>query len=228
MATNRTQLEVQAKDFEQLTLANAELRAHIDLISKKLEQYDSAHTQFSTSNISKKINEVEELLEERTNRQLRQTLVFRGVREVEDESWEDTSEIIAKLISKNLGISSNKAHDMLNRVHRGKPANINKNSPRPIYAALFKWHDCEELVEGFRDLNINQKSSIRVSYMYGPKTSLRRGLALVERKNLKDSGAIISGYLAYPARLFGKTPGSNNYKLIKDFSNHEVTLNPKN
>ena len=116
---------------------------------------------------------------------------------------------------------------MFNRVHRGRPARDN-NSPRPIYAALFKWVDCEDLVECYKNLNIEKKSSIRVSYLYGPRTTFRRNLALVERKRLKDSGIITSGYLEFPAKLFGKTPGGDDYKLIKDFSKQEVIFKSKN
>ena len=224
VADNRTQLETQATKMEELCLANEELRLHIDSLSEKIEQFESENSKFSSSDIINKITEVEERLESRTNRQLRQTLVFKGVRETEDESWDDTFDIIAGITSKHLGISKQKALSMFNRVHRGRPAKNDNNSPRAIYANLFKWYDCEELVDCFKKLNIENKSSVRVSYHYGPRTSYRRNLALVERKRLKDSGVITSGYLEFPAKLFGKSRGSDKYKLVKDFSKEEVVF----
>ena len=228
VANNKIQFELQAKEIEHLSTANDELRAHIDQISQKLDHFELAQNQPSSTDFSQKLKDVEERLEERTNRQLRQTLVFRGVRETNNESWEDTFDIITKIISKNLGISTRSAESMFNRVHRGKPTrNGDINSPRPIYAAMFKWHDCENIIDEFRGLNISKKSSIRVNYMFGPLTSARRNLALLERKKLKESGVIISGYLSYPAQLFGKIPGSDEYKLIRDFSKDEVILKTK-
>ena len=229
ITNNQIQFDLQAKELQKLSLANDELRANIDLISQKLEDIETAQNQYSSTEVSKKIKEVEERLEERTNRGLRQTLVFRGVREQKNESWEDTFEIVVEIIAKNMGISQNSARSMLNRVHRGRPSdNADNNSPRPIYAAMFKWYDCENIIDEFRDLNIHKKSSIRVSYMYGPLTTKRRGLALIERKRLKELGVIVSGYISYPAKLFAKVPGGDKYNMIKDFSSHEVTFNPRN
>ena len=220
---NKITCETQAKALDDLSLANAQLSAQLDSLTQKFEELSSGNVQSPPLlDFSKKLVEIEERVEERTNRQLRQTLVFRGIPEKGNESWEDTFEIVSRNISKNLGISVSKAEDMLNRVHRGRSADNNK--PRPIYAALYRWNDCEQISDKFRDLNIRKQSSIRVSYMFGPRTTQRRNMALMERKKLKDSGAIISGYLQYPAKLFGKVPNSDEYILIKDFSNEEVAF----
>ena len=221
---NKIVFEAQAKELAELLVANAELQSNLDTLAQKFEEFSSGHVQSPPPlDFTKKLVEVEERLEERTNRQLRQTLVFTGIPEEKNESWDDTFDLLARTISKNLGISFNKAGNMLNRVHRGRPTD-NLNKPRPIYAALYRWSDCEDILEEFRSLNISRKSSIRASYKYGPRTTQRRNLALMERKNLKDTGVISSGYLQYPAKLFGKVVGSQKYTLIKDFSNHEITF----
>ena len=228
VTNNKSLIDAQANEISVLTNANVKLRSHLDELSNKLDQLALHQDQSAPSNFTEKLIQVEERLEERTNRQLRQTLVFKGIQEQKNESWEDTFEILAEKISKILDISTRSAQDMLNRVHRGKPSsNRNLNSPRPIYAALHKWRDCEELREAFRDENVKGNCTIKVDFMFGPKTTLRRNLALLERKNLKASGTIVAGYLAYPARLMGKAPGTNNYILIEDFSDREVSLKSK-
>ena len=224
---NQQEIELQANKITVLESTNMELRSSIDDLSSKLENLVSGELQsHQPSDFKQQLNEVEERLEERTNRQLRQTIIIKGIKELDNETWEDTKDLVSNQIAKNLGISTRVADDMLNRVHRGKHSEnpLDHNKPRPIYALLHKWHDCEEILEVFRTLNINRKSSVRAEYMFGPKTTIRRNMALFERKQLKESGKIISGYISYPARLLGKYPGSNKYVLVKDFSNHEVKL----
>ena len=51
----------------------------------------------------------------------------------------------------------------------------------------------------------------------------------MKRKSLKTSGEIISGYIAYPARLMVKRPGASrndNYILYEDFSKIEYAPEP--
>lgn len=95
-------------------------------------------------------------MEDRTNRQLRQTIVITGVEELQDESWDDTRELLAEEISKGLKNSFNSADKMLNRVHRGSRSRDPKyeNMPRKIFAALYCWSDCEHIINSFRDLII--------------------------------------------------------------------------
>ena len=228
---NNTQISDQNEEIIELKKANAELSSRIDALSNKLDNLDPGKSNYDITNVSKKVQEIEERLEERTNRQLRQTLIIRGIQEVPNETWDDTKDLVAKAISKNTDVSFQEATNMLNRVHRGRPNPKNKNQPRPIYMALHKWEDCEFIVDEFRDLNINRRSTIRVEYMYGPLTSIRRNAALLKRKTLKDEGSIISGYLQFPAKLFVKRRGANRddpYEFYHDYSNLKVELRPRN
>ena len=45
-------------------------------------------------------NNLENRIEERTNRQLRKTLIIKGIPEKNNESWKDTTNLLAKTISK--------------------------------------------------------------------------------------------------------------------------------
>ena len=180
---------------------------------------------------TKNIGDLTERVEERTNRQLRNTLVFKGIPDVEGEkdqgskSWHITRQLLANKIAENIdGLDEEVAFKLLERVHRGKESKFNKGR-RPIYAKLFDWNDCEKIKECFRFANMeNRELNIYCEQMYGPRTRFRRNKAFIERKALKDDNKIVSGFVAYPAKLMVKYTRnkSEQYTQIKDFSKVEV------
>lgn len=179
----------------------------------------SAGGQFDQAKLEERLNEIEERIEERTNRQLRQTLVFRGVPELASEKkWSDTDKVLASAIGNALQCD---AHEMINRCHRtGDPKYFTEaGRARPIAAAMYSWKDCENIIDAFRK---DQRSKIFVDYKYGPRTTRRRNLAMMLRKELKQKGEIKQAYVSYPAKLMGKRDGDLRYKLIKDFSKESV------
>ena len=117
---------------------------------------------------------------------------------------------------------------MLERVHRAAPnPHYKGTAPRPIFTAIYYWPDAEQLVEAFRKANINQTTTTySCDFKYGPLTSKRRSLAFKERKKLKNEGTIISGYVAFPARLMVKTSNREGakYHCHKDFSKEKVVF----
>ena len=228
---NKIEIDNQKDEIIELKKENNELSLRIDVFYQKLDNLVPDEINLDSSNVASRVHEIEERLESRTNRQLRQTLILRGIQELRDETWDDTKQLVAKAISKNTEVSYKCAENMINRVHRGKQNPRNHNQPRPIYMALHKWEDSEYIVEAFRDLNINKKSSIRAEYMFGPLTTIRRNAALLKRKELKEAGLIVSGYIQFPARLMTKKAGARRdekYELFKDFSYEKVELKPRN
>ena len=111
--------------------------------------------------------EVEEQIEDRTNRQLRKTLVFQDIVEAPDEkTWKDTKEVLADRIGKALNISHEKANSIIDRCHRGgnKKFYLEKNKCRPTFAAMHKWDDCEDICQVSR-----RTKHFNSDYKYGPK-----------------------------------------------------------
>ena len=191
-----------------------------------------------------RISAIEERVEERTNRQLRKTLVFKGIQPAPSDSdnedtnhaattpraststrepWKVTENLVRKQIAKICKLEFEQTN-MIERCHRGaRSASYKGTGPQPIYAAIYDWKDCELIIEKFRLHNMsNPTSPIRVEYKYGPLTTKRRNLAMAERKRLKDNGDIISAYVAYPAKLMVKSTRSEKYKLQQDFSQAKV------
>ena len=167
-----------------------------------------------------RINSIQERIEERTNRSLRQTMVFRGIPGKPKESWASTTRNLATSIGEALDISDSKARGMINRAHRGgKKKNV-------IFANFFRWEDTEEIIKAFREWNIEEpERKIFVDYKYGPLTTIRRSDALALRKELKSSKTIVSGYVRYPAGLMVKyTNDDEIYTLHKDFSKEKVVF----
>ena len=173
---------------------------------------------------------LEEQIESRTNRQLRKTLVFKGIPETPKEatgskkrtgeSWAETEEIVRKKMAEICNISEEASYRYIERCHRANNSKNYKGSgPRPIFAAFYDWKDSEFVINEFRKNNINDPTCrISAEQKFGPMTTMRRNQALVLRKKLKEEGTIVSGYVAFPARLMVKKPGGDNYYEEKDFS----------
>ena len=72
----------------------------------------------------------------------------------------------------------------------------------------------------------NPSCRIYAEQKFGPKTTLRRNMALVMRKQLKNDNGILNGYVAYPARLMVKTSAIKGAKYVckQDFSKEEVAF----
>ena len=179
------------------------------------------------SSLRKCVNDLEERVEDRTNRQLRKTLVITGVKESDKESWSDTKKLVAKTISTNLNLDYYDAYDMLERVHRSAPTKLaNKIGRRDIYASIHDWNDCEFLTSEFRQANRkNRNLNIHVNCKYGPLTTRRRNEALKVRRELLNDNKITQGYISFPAKLLVKYSNDADAKfdVYNDFSKLSIS-----
>ena len=203
------------------------MAANAQKLAEKLKaelDKEKAETNKLKTEVSR-IEKLEEKLEERTNRQLRKTLVFKGIPlKNRQETWQETEEVLREHIAEIYDVNYEDTDGIIERCHRSAPnKNYKGKNPQPIFAAIYDWKECEKLVDNFRKNNIADRSSqIQCEYKYGPMTTRRRNMALVERKRLKESGELVSGYVAYPAKLMVKKRGEKEYKLHMDFSRSKV------
>ena len=175
---------------------------------------------------SKKITDLSEKVEDRTNRQLRNTLVFKGIPETSNEkSWNQTRTVLAKTVAKCIhSLDEDTAYDLFERVHRGRPNDHNKGA-RNIYAKLYRWDDAEHLKTAFRKLNVSDPNlKIFCEQKFGPMTTYRRNKAMTLRRDLKKDQKIYSGFVAFPAKLLVKFTADTKEKYVpyEDFSQTEV------
>ena len=246
-------------DLKQLVESNKnELCGKIDAVAKRIdniektvetnkERTDSAITALNQRIVKledkvlelellpAKVKKLEENIEERTNRQLRETLIIKNVTEIKnDESYADTKKILADIISRNCGIPVEDVLPEIKRAHRESPKRysdnrVDRTGKRHIYAAFHSWDLTQKIINDFRMKNIRDSSfQIYAEQKYGPLTTRRRNLALLKRKELKGNGTITAGYVAFPAKLMINTgnavdaEGKKIYKLHTNFSNHDL------
>ena len=126
-------------------------------------------------------------------------------------------------MSETLGTTIEEASMMVDRCHRAAPnPNYRGHMPRPIFAAFLDWRDSERTKVAFRMNN----TSVIAEQKVGPRTTMRRNMALKERKHLLTQGTIFNAYVQHPARLMvkdSKAPGAK-YKEWKDFSKEPVVI----
>ena len=224
--TAKEALDLAKQNELSITKVSADIKTINDDYSKLKTELDDLKTNVSTKDTT--IKNLESKLEDSTNRHLRKTLVFKGVKELDNESWQMTETLLAKTISKATDgeVDENEAADMIERAHRSKP-NRQKKGRRDIFVKLYDWKDSEYLKEKFANKNIKDRNfKTYCEQKYGPLTTARRNEAMKARKLLKSSGEIARGYIAFPAKLMVKLPSDSRdakYRLHHDYSDIEIT-----
>ena len=191
------------------------LKSSVDTKCAKLEKDNSSNAD--------RIHELEKKLEDQVNRSCRKTIVIRGIKEGDKETWDDTRDVLAKQIAKVASITEQNASNMIERVHRSRP-NAHKQGKRDIVAAFYDWNDSEFVLRKFREAAKGGKvKGIFVDQKYGPLTTARRNHALLQRKNLLAEKSITNGYVAYPAKLMiKKNKSDKSYVLHEDYSELDI------
>ena len=212
------------------------LNVRIEELEGKIAKLEGM--QKKVESLPDKVSQLAENVEDRTNRQLRETLVFRNIPEEEaDESYKQTKELLARIISNNVSeISYQEAFGQIKRAHRERKRNAeevyqSREGKRHIFAAFHGWDICQQIIEAFRQKCISDQSfNIAADQKYGPITTKRRHLAFQERKLMKEWGLIVSGYVDFPAKLMVNLPGNLNnqgkkiYTMHKNFSRSPVEI----
>ena len=141
----------------------------------------------SLESLPAKVTDLTERVEERTNRQLRETLVFRNFPESSpDETYAQIKQLLAEQISEHCGIPFDDVNNQIKRAHRESKSKIRENDyrkgKRHIFAAFHSWELCQSILEKFR-LKCIQNSDFKLAadQKYGPLTTKRRYLALQKR-----------------------------------------------
>ena len=232
IASLKLELQARNKDIDNLKSEIEEIKSvnkELIAVNESLKTRMVTSEKFQTAALES-FKQLEGKLEDRTNRQLRQTIVVKGLPEKQDEKWSDTRNILAKHISKAYDIEYKKVYSMFERVHRGGGDGYNnsKKGKRDIYALCSHWDDSELLVWGSFDANKKKakKDRIFIDYKYGPLTTLRRGQALKKRKEVLDQKLYRNAYVKFPAVLMARKEGEDVYSKIADFSNADVSKLP--
>ena len=169
------------------------------------------------------ISDQDEQIEDLRNRQMRKTLVFKGVKESETEkTWDDTEETLLEVIKQ---VEPDFPEDRIEHCHRAQRRTFSRTGSRDIVAQLYSWKDAETVRRAFAKKNSkDRKFGVFCGQKYGPLTTARQNLAMKLRRDLITSGEYAKAYVAYPAKLMGaKEKRDTTYKLHTNFSSHVVS-----
>ena len=224
IASLKLELQAWSKDInnlkseiKEIKFVNKELIAANELLKIRMVTSEKFQTAALES-----FKQLEGKPEDRTNRQLPQTIVMKGLPEKQDEKWSDTRNILVKHISKAYNIEFKKVYSMFERVHRGGGDGYNnsKKVKRDIYALYSHWDNSELLVWGSFGVNKKKakKDRIFIDYKYAPLTTLRRGQALKKRKEVLEQKLYRNAFVKFPAVLMARKEGEDVYSKIPDFN----------
>ena len=201
------QLSSSETDVETLKQDHAALKAAIDKCGSLISIQD-------------------EIIDDLRNRSMRSTLIFKGIEEsAEEKSWEDTEQILYKKLRE----ADPQFPDFaIERCHRGHTKK-NSQGPRDIICRFLNWKISEKVKQVFTIKNNRDRSfKVYAGQKYGPLTTARRNLAMVERKRLLANGEAAKAYVAYPAKLMvAVSKKDSKYHVATDFSMHRVNLSGK-
>ena len=191
--------------------------------SKDIADLKRQQTEFSktVSALIVSIGNKDEEIEDLRNRQMRNTLVFRGLQESSDEkTWDDTEKALLKTIQET---DKDFPSDGIERCHR---VPTRKAGAKNIVAQFHSWKDADRVKRAFASRNIRDKQfAVHCDQKYGTRTNARRNMALKLRRELLANKSIGKAYVAYPAKLMtAKSVKDKNYTLHTDFSLHEVSV----
>ncbi|XP_070564484.1 uncharacterized protein [Ptychodera flava] len=121
---------------------------------------------------------------EMEDRSKRNNLVFRGVREDENETWEETEQKVKSLLSEKMNITDDIEFERVHRMSTGTRASANSTG-RPIVAMCSKYKDKEKILSKGKNL---RGTDIFVEQQFSMETNFIRKKLFGKRKELVQQG----------------------------------------
>ena len=133
---------------------------------KQLEK-ESKITNLRLEEYSRKIEQLEELVDDQINRNARSTLIIRGVKFNlrNEKSWNDTENVLPTTLCTQFGWNKGQFAQDIERAHRGNYKNPNS----PIYAKFLSWKVAQGVLESIIKANREGKITIFTSQRYSKK-----------------------------------------------------------
>ena len=217
--------QIEAKTTEGL----ADLLHKISILENQIQNLQKVEIPEHVRQLREEDDKLRESIENRTNRQLRRTLIFKNIPETkDDESYQEVKALLADMISSATEISREEVFAGIERAHReAKREGSFRQGKRRIFAAFLNWDLPQKILDLFRKKSIADGSfQFYADQMYGPLTAKRRNMAFQLRKSLKEKGDIVSGFVQFPAKLMVNFPGDVNRfgkKVYKEHTNFSST-----
>ena len=150
---------------------------------KQLEK-ESKITNLRLEEYSRKIEQLEELVDDQINRNARSTLIIRGVKFNlrNEKSWNDTENVLPTTLCTQFGWNKGQFAQDMERAHRGNYKNPNS----PIYAKFLSWKVAQGILESIVKANREGKITIFASQKYSKRCKIEwNELTTSEKKGIQ-------------------------------------------
>ena len=168
-----------SENIEELKENYKALQSQVDAFQTNFEAIQK-NNQNINDDLLKKCEALTKDLDDQTNRNMRNTLVFYGIRESTEEDWDKTSKTLATYLSK---LTRNKKLNQItydiDRAHRSANNPDKKDEPRPIFAKFTTWKNAQFykslIINNNKSLKTkNKHSTVFVDQLYSKTVSKRR------------------------------------------------------
>ena len=117
------------------------------------KQYEETHQKVLKMEIELsvekvKTNSLQLQLEDQINRSSRKTLIFKGIKEEKEESWQDTKILLSDVLAGVFNEDPEETITWIERAHRSRP-NTHKQGKRDIFACFHNWNDSNYILKKF-------------------------------------------------------------------------------
>ena len=168
------------------------------------------------------VKELENQVEDQTNRNMRNTLIIKGIREDPTEkNWDDATNALVSHLTSIFDWDPDSLNADIERCHRGRKEavemrNDNKrNQPRPIFVKFHSWKTAEQIRRRIIGAHKQKKTRIIVSQMFSKKTTKRMNDQLEIRKHLLLENKEWRAVVKFPGILLVKKPGDADFSPYK-------------
>ena len=153
-------------------------------------------------------------LAEQTDRQMRSTLIIRGIPlEQNEKSWDDTAEALANYLYEKMGWDRNMIKNDIDRIHRGSK-DENRSGPPPIFAKFVSWRASQKLLTAIIKANKQRRINATVHPMFSKHTQANYDTANRIKRELKkdESKKDWITFVKYPGILMVKKSRDDKYE----------------
>ena len=168
------------------------------------------------------VKELEDQVEDQTNRNMRSTLIIKGIKEDKNEkNWDDATNALVRNLTSIFDWDPDILHADIERCHRGRKEAEARNEdnrnqqPRPIYVKFHSWKAAEQIRRKIISANKEKRTRIIVSHMFSKKTTKRMNEQLEIRKHLLNENKDWRAVVKFPGILLIKKSGDADFSRYK-------------
>ena len=179
-------------------------------------------------------------LEDLQNRTMRSKLIFKNIPGIQNESWEDTCQLLSDFITCELDLpySIEEINFQIIRAHQStekdKDHSNNQRRPKPIFSQFVNWRITKEIRNRIIELNAKRRINVFASQMYSKELTLQRNGALKHSRDYLNENSDVQIKLEFPAILRYRRKGSRGkwdklkvFKILDDNRLSRINLGPR-